>query len=97
MWIYFRNATSQVAVHFEYGSGLWLTIGRLIEVEGRVAGGEQYNLNFLLTPRAPEHDRNVTLVDFDVVAVDAVCVNGLSRWSGPPAMYLPAILVFLKN
>ena len=65
MWILFRNATTQVAVHFEYGSGVWIQLGRLTLFDGRVVAREQYALNFLLSVRAPDLDREYTLLDFD--------------------------------
>jgi hypothetical protein len=73
MWLHFRNTTSQVAVHFEYGSNLWLTIGRLINFDGREVGGEQYNLDYLLYIRAPELQDDVRqMEDFDAVEIGEI-------------------------
>jgi hypothetical protein len=71
MWTSLRNRTTQVTVHFEYASSLWLTIGRLAEFQGRTVGGEQYNLNYLLQLRAPDRVNNVMLDHFDADIVKA--------------------------
>lgn len=63
MWVYFRNATTQVAIHYEYGIGVWITVGRLEVRDGRVVDGEQYDLNYLLSLRAPDRDQKMHLWD----------------------------------
>ncbi|HJQ39701.1 MAG TPA: hypothetical protein VKB93_21360 [Thermoanaerobaculia bacterium] len=65
MWIYLRNATSQVAVRFEYDGALWMTIGRLELFDGRIVGGEEYNVDYLLRLRAPELEQNEIVTKFD--------------------------------
>lgn len=72
MWVYLRNSTTQVAVQFEYGSGVWVTIGRLTQRDGRVVGGEQYNLNYLLSLRAADLERNSRLDGFDETEIEGI-------------------------
>jgi hypothetical protein len=73
MWMYLRNKTTQVAVHFEYSSTIWVTIGRLTTFKGKELGGEQYNIDHLLILRAPELVAEVkTMYDFDGVMADSI-------------------------
>jgi hypothetical protein len=66
MWVFFRNATTEVGVQFEFCSGLWVSIAKL-DADGNPASG--YALGHLLMVRAPELARPTTPVDFDQEAV----------------------------
>lgn len=72
MWVSFRNSTTQVCVQFEYESGLWVTIGRVMTFRDRIVGGEQYNLNELLALRAPLLTHTVRMNEFDESSVGEV-------------------------
>jgi hypothetical protein len=68
MWVFFRNPTTEVSVHFEFASGLWVSIRRL---DG---GGDDpvkaFALGHLLMTRAPDLARPVTPKDFQRGAVE---------------------------
>src|SRR5215813_2466239 len=65
MWVVFRTAVSQVNVHFEYWSEVWLTVGRAID-------GEAVNLDYLLRLRAPDREKSYAIGDFDPQQIDEI-------------------------
>jgi hypothetical protein len=76
MWIHYRNDTSQVSVHFEYGADVWVTVGRLTHFEERLVGGEQYNLDVLLSLRAPDLElKEEPFPDFDEMRIGEILAN----------------------
>lgn len=65
MWIAFRNATTEVSVHFEFGSGLWIMVHRVALYKKQRSTGEGYNLDDLLAFRSPHAARSMRSSTFD--------------------------------
>lgn len=63
MWLVFANERVQVSIHFEYGSGMWITLRR-------APNGEEFNLDCLLRLRAPHRERVLKVEGFDAHQVD---------------------------
>jgi hypothetical protein len=65
LWVTFRNATTQVEVHFEYETAVWLTLSKLVRTNGDIVGGEGYSLAYILSVRAPDVSSSARVTDFD--------------------------------
>jgi hypothetical protein len=63
MWIVFTSATTGITVNFEFGSGLWVSLGRL-DADG-VTFVDGCALGHLLAVRAPDLVRPATPKDFE--------------------------------
>jgi hypothetical protein len=73
MWVVFTNPTTEVAVNFEFASGLWVSLTRL---DG---GGDDpvngFALEHLLEVRAPDLGEPVTPKDFEPAEIERALQN----------------------